>query len=186
MARTMKITIIVTVMIALLFGEYQQIAAGNERKTVKEAFSIGKYDPVITLYDLDDPDMVVMVAKDGSLSREISAELSYQQKTINNNRYVKTVNKQRFVAVQSEEDGYFTIEEYGGNRILTTSGNSFGFDYPKRDKYGRFVIEERHLFRFEWSGTLKGWNIYCKDGTSFHVGDENAYRIVQVNYSERY
>lgn len=108
-------------MIALLFGEYQQIAAGNERKTVKEAFSIGKYDPVITLYDLDDPDMVVMVAKDGSLSREISAELSYQQKTINNNRYVKTVNKQRFVAVQSEEDGYFTIEEYGGNRILTTS-----------------------------------------------------------------
>ena len=186
-AKLIILTIVVVVI--LLFGFSVSAPAADEHRIVTQCFEIGKYDPVVSLYDTEDLDQAVTIMQDGKVAEETSVELRYKQKSLSHHKYVNAVTRQRFF-VSDADNGYYTIEEFGGYRILTSTDDGFIFDYPKRDQYGRFIIEDCHLYQLEWVKQTEdesaGWRVRCKNGEKLQIDRKSVFEIVQVNYSNRY
>lgn len=184
MKRSALIYAVILMCAAVLFLNAVSVMASDNQRIITRTFEDGKYEPIIALRDIGEQEQLMTVDRDGSVEFGSSAELLYRKKAVNHNKFLKMQNKQKFVVSRSGDA--YTIEEFGGDRILTKAGDKFVFDYPKRDKYGRFIIEDRHRYTFEWSEKSEGWSISCMDGDVLQIGDTSVFEIVQVNYSKRY
>ena len=184
MKRSAFIYAVILICATVLSLNAVSVMASDNQRVITRTFEDGKYEPIIALRDIGEQERLMTVDRDGSVEFESSAECLYQKKAVNHNKFLKMQNKQKFVVSRSGDA--YTIEEFGGDRILTKVGDKFVFDYPKRDKYGRFIIEDRHRYTFEWSEKSKGWSVSCVDGGGLQIGDDSVFEIVQVNYSKRY
>jgi len=184
MKRSALIYAVILMCAAVLSLNAVSVMASDNQRIITRTFEDGKYEPIIALRDIGEQERLMTVDRDGSVEFESSAEFLYRKKAVNHNKFLKIQNKQKFVVSRSGDA--YTIEEFGGDRILTKAGDKFVFDYPNRDKYGRFIIEDRHRYTFEWSEKSEGWSISCMDGDVLQIGDTSVFEIVQVNYSKRY